>query len=245
MTTAGGTYPEPVAQAFAELKQVRATGGQIPRPTVVDLARAVLDAIRAGRDPLDDEQVRRTVTARGLDVGMQSGIANALADACELHIFDLLRDHFDDIIDTLKTACDRLGQILTDAHGILGDADLADANAVLQLGPDAARAWADVKAAAQKIDVISMGWQTLAELTQRASAQPTVRLANVDLDTFERLGHKADAWTLVRNGQTIDLATRQTARERADQLAEAREQRARDHANEFTNAYRRSQGVAA
>ena len=244
MKAAEAPWPKAVADAIADRAKIAERVIALPSGSHQAVMTAVAAALLDDRDPLDDDQVRRLVTARSITGESTQSLAYGVEKSAETRIFDALAEHADDIIDSLKRAVDTAGQSLTQAYEILGDSDLGDSAAILKLGPAAARAWADADDARQQIRVIDKGWFALGHLTRVVSPDtaPTIRLAAVTLEQYEALGHKADPWSIVRHGATIDYATRTTIPERHQRLADEREAREHTAAAAFTDAARRFHG---
>ena len=242
MVAAGTPWPKPVSKALADRDAIVAAARSLeaPHPSVV--AAAATDALLAGRDPFDDDQVRRHAVAAALG-GEQGGMfARNVSSYAEQRVVDALDP--DAIVAALKAAANEAGGVLTAAHGVLGDVQLNEAAIILRLGPAAAQAWTDARAAEKRLRVLGTGWHALATMTRFASADllPTLRLADVSLEQFEKLGQRADAWSLVRAEVTIDLADRITARERPERLARERQAREAGIDASWGNEYRRTHG---
>lgn len=114
------------------------------------------------------------------------------------------------------------------------------------MGPLAGRAWAEARDAVTTIRVIDRAWTALADLTglAPASVDPTLRLADLTLEQFEKVGRKADPWSIVRAGGTIDLADRITIRERTEKISRARQQRQSQAEESYREKARRTHGTA-
>jgi flagellar hook-basal body complex protein FliE len=240
----GADLPKPVAQAIADLETLTTAVASIKPPTAEDVFEAAADAILDGRNPFDDEQVRALTAARNFSGSgaLQEGIKNAGQD----RIAQAMTANADTLVGILKEAVDAAGKKLTAAHAILGDVDLEDSETILQMGTKAAAAWVQAKTAIQTIDNVIPGWYWLAELTRfaNASIDPSFRLADLDLDTIEKVGRKANAWAIVKAGGTIDLATRTTAKQRPEAYAKALTARGNDHAAAYQKAVQRVYGSA-
>jgi hypothetical protein len=233
LTVAGADWPKPIAAALADADRVAQQVTTLDGATAEQVGDAVVAAILDGRDPLDDEQVRRVATARALR-GTGDGILEHLtAAATERRTLAAVADHADTIADTLCTAADAAGERLHAAHETLGDVDLKDAAAVLSRGPQASRAWTEATEAVTSLRHLDHGILALAQLTRSGStaqsAGSTVRFADVTLAQRDKLGHKADPWDLVRAGATIALADLDEIRERVDALDLERQQRQDAH----------------
>lgn len=247
MTAAGATYPKAVAKALEDAEKLPTAVAALAAPSADVMAAAVVDCLNAGRDPLDDEQVRRLTTAAVLAGPSGNALTGGVARAAERHVVAALTAEADAILTTFGAAVAEAGATLTGAWRILGDLELTDSTAVLRMGPDASRAWTDARDAQKRIRALDGGWFGLAEATRFASSTdaPTLRLANLSLEQFEKLGRKAQPWDIVRAGVTIELADRTTIRERVARLTTEREDREVMPAEAFKTAYRRQQGALA
>ena len=241
MTAAGATYPKAVAKALEDAEKLPAAVVALAAPTADDMAAAVVDCLNAGRDPLDDEHVRRLTTATVLAGPSGNALTNGVTRAAERHVVAALTAEADALLATFGAAVAEAGATLTAAWRILGDLELTDSTAVLRMGPDASRAWTDALDAQKRIRALDGGWFGLAEATRFASSTdaPTLRLADLSLEQFEKLGRKAEPWAIVRAGVTIELADRESIRARVDRLETERNARENEHAERFTNEYRR------
>ncbi len=227
VSAAGSTFPKAVTKALADRDKVAvaAAGYATARPD--ELGDAIVTCLLAGRDPADDEQVRHLTTSRAI-AGASGGLLLAVQDAVERRLIAALRGSVDDLVGIFSSAAAAAGDKLANAHELIGDADLSDSGRILALGPDAARAWAEARDAQQLIRTIDAGWVALAALTGFADGSPydaTLRLADLDAETHEKVGRKAEPWDIVRAGGTIDLADAEALAERRDRLATERQQR--------------------
>lgn len=247
MTAAGATYPKTVAKAIDERAKLTASAAAIAQPSADDVAAAVADAIIGGRDPLEDETVRRLTTARAIAGPTGDALRGGVDRAAETRIIAAMTTEADAIITAFRTAIADAGATLAASWRILGDLELNDSVAVLKMGPDASRAWTDARDAQKRIRAIDDGWYGLAELTRFASSSDpkTLRLADVNLETFEKLGRTAEPWAIVRAGITLDLADRTTIRERVERLNIARQDRQAHARQKFSDQYRQARGIPA
>lgn len=241
MAAAGATYPKAVAKALEDAEKLSAAVAALAAPSVDDIAAAVVDCLTAGRDPLDDEHVRRLTTAATLAGPSGNALTGGVSRAGERRVVAALTAEVDTMLTTFGAAVAEAGTTLTGAWRILGDLELTDSTAVLRMGPDASRAWTDARDAQKRIRALDGGWFGLAEATRFASSTDaaTLRLADVSLEQFEKLGRKAEPWAIVRAGVTIELADRESIRARVERLETERNARENEHAERFTNEYRR------
>lgn len=231
ITTAGATFPKAVNQTLSERDKIAADAAAYNPATTDQVADAICAALLRGDDPADDEQVRHLTTSHAI-ASNSGGLAHSVVEAADRRVVAALTAAADHILAILHEAGAKAGDALVEAHSILGAADLNDSQAILNMGPGAARAWAEAREAQQAIKVLDRGWTALANLTNFASTStaPTSRLANLDLETFEKVGRKAEPWAIVCAGGTIDLADADTIRQREDRIAQERQARQDGHA---------------
>jgi hypothetical protein len=244
MRTCGADFPPAVAKALDDRDRLAQLTPGMRSPSMKELDDALFAAILEGRDPFADETVRSIVIAQAIGGNSGSMIEQHVETAAQQRIVDAMTDTADEIINTLKTVADAAGRELASAHRTLGDLDLTNSTAVLKLGVDAAEAWAGALKALKTLRTIDKAWFTMTVLTHCVGdIAPSLRLADLDLDTYQAVGRKAEPWDLVRAGATIDLATATTARERVARINTEREQR-NAGAPTFADAYRRHRGIA-
>ncbi len=227
MKAADATFPKPVATAIADQDRLAVAVSALPSSSYANLMGAVAAALLDCRDPLDDEEVRRMATALTIAGTDGQSVAYGVEKAAEARIVDALTANADAILAELKKAVDAAGERLIAAHRVLGDVELGDTAAVLRGGPKAATAWAEAKEAVATIRTIDAGWFAVGHLTRHVSPDTatTIRLTDVSLDDYERLGHRAEPWAIVRAGASIDMATRDTVQHRIARHATERDER--------------------
>ncbi|WP_148574958.1 hypothetical protein [Nocardioides caldifontis] len=243
-TAIGATLPKPVTTALTDADKL-AHANPIPSVTGEQIADAIAACILEDRDPLTDDEVQRLVTAQALGGVTGRNVTYGLGTAGERRVVAAMRAHADTILGALSKAARTAGETLTDAHAIIGDHDLGESEVVLKLGPEAARRWAEARDALTLLRKIDGAWVALANLTRFASTtvEPALRLADLNLATFEKVGRKADAWAIVRAGAVIDLADATTIRERSQRLSDEREARQVRIADAPREAFRRVHGI--
>lgn len=235
--------PEAVTKAFKDRDTITAAGADFRTPSHEEITRAVASCILAGTDPTKDKKVQHLTATRAL--AASGSLDYGLRKEADRLIAAALTSNADEVVASLKELVDAAGKVLADAHEILGDLELTDSGKVLDLGPRAATAWVAAKAAIQTIQDGSAAWSSLAEVTRFASPgiHPVLRIAALDLDTFERVGRIADSWALVRSGATISLATRATAAERTRNHAQAIQDRQDYNAGAVSREFRRTHSL--
>jgi hypothetical protein len=225
-TAIGATFPNAVKEAIADRDKLNNLDA-LTVATSDQVADAILDCLLDGRDPLNDTQVQRLTTSYQLGGATGGNLSYVVGRAAERRVIAAYQASGDEILATLTEAAAVAGKNLADAHRILGDIDLSDSDTIMKLGPDAARAWAEARDAEKLLRQIDRAWSALATLTGFASVSgdPTLRLAALDLEQYEKVGRKADAWTIVRAGATIALADAASIRERTDAIHGQRQKR--------------------
>lgn len=241
----GAAFPKPVAQAIADLDTLDAAGNSLRAPSSEHLYAAAAEAILSGGDMLEDSNVIRIITAQILAGPTGQALSYGLTVAGSQRLAAALTDHADAVLAILKDKADAAGQILADAHAIIGDHELSESELILSKGPAAATAWAAATESAQTVRECSQAWFSLADLTGLTSSSlaPTLRIAALNLATFEKVGRAADPWDIIRAGGTIDLATRTTAKERSEGISRAIQERQDYNAEAFGRAYKQIHGI--
>ena len=244
---AGGRLPKPVATAVADLDKLTAAIDSTPVPDVEQVQDTIAECMLDGRDPFTDPQVQRMLTAQTLAGASGRLIGHGVHSAGQRRVVKALEANVDAILATLHEGAEKVARTLTEAHRIIGDHDLNDSQVILGMGPDAARAWAEAREAVTTLRTIEQAWAALAELTRFAPmvTDSTLRLADLDLETFEQVGRRAEPWAIVRAGGVIDLADATTIRERAQRISEERHHRQVQAAAAFHGEFRRLRGSAA
>lgn len=238
-SSVGAELPKAVIKAIKDRDTITAASTTFRTPTHEEITKAVASCILAGIDPTEDKAVQRLTATRAL--AASGSLDYGLRKEADRLIAKALRDNADEVISSLKERVDAAGQALADAYEILGDLELDDAEKILSMGPRAATAWVAAKAAIQTIQDGSAAWYSLAEVTRFANPgiHPVLRIAALNLDTFEKVGRTADSWTVVRAGGTISLATRTTVAERTRNHAQAIQDRQDYNAGAVAREYRR------
>ncbi|MDV8148544.1 hypothetical protein [Arthrobacter sp. B10-11] len=238
-------FPKPVAQAIANLDTLATAGNSLPIPSSEKLYDAAADAVLSGGDMLEDSNVIRIITAQILGGNTGGSLSYGLSQAGARRIAAALTEHADAVLAILKDKTDTAGEILASSHEVIGDLDLSESERILGLGPDAAMAWAAAKVSAQTVRECSQAWFSLADLTgfTSSSLAPSLRIADLDLATFEKVGRAAAPWDIVRAGGTIDLATRTTAKERSTGYSAALQERQDHNDGAFLREYRRTHSI--
>lgn len=226
ITAAGATFPKDVVQALADRDKIAQASSDFLAPSADQVADAIAGCLLRGEDPADDEHVRHLTTASAIS-SPSGGYSMNVTAAADRRVVAALEANADVIIGILAEAAAKAGAKLANAFRVIGDHDLTDEAFILRLGPDGARAWVEAREAQQQLRALERGWGALANMTHFAniSGDPTNRIADLDLETWEKVGRKADPWAIVCAGGTISLADRHSIRERTARLADARQER--------------------
>lgn len=233
-------WPKPIAKVVAERTKLTAAVAALPTGHGEDLTGAVVNALLADRHPLDDADVVRMVTARGLSGETGNALVGAVQRTADARIIGAIRDNVDDLLGSMKIAIDAAGVTLAESHDVLGDADLSNAAPVMKYGPASAAAWANAKDALATIEVVGRGWFAIGETTNTISttAPKALRLSDLTLEQFDGVGRDAGAWALVCRGAVISMASRDSITERVQRLANERRERSQRAEAAYGDNYR-------
>lgn len=195
--------PGAVAQALSDRDTLIDAANKTKPVTETQVVGAWAEAMLSGRDPLTDPDVQRLATAQALG----GSIAHNVGQTAEARVVDALKANTTTILTALKTKADTAGTSLTAAYTVLGDTPLEDQATVVRAGSKALAAWESATLAVKVIQDVDLAWKQLNELTRFAPmTEHAVRLAALDLHTFEQTRRRLDPWAVVRAGFTIDYA---------------------------------------
>lgn len=243
LTAVGATFPKAVTKAMAERDQINAAARDYIPATRDQINAAVTECFLNGRDPAEDEHVRHLVMSNAL-VG-EFDLSQPVKMHAEHRIVEAIAEHADDILTMLAGPTEEAGRKLTESHAKNGEE--SDPAVIIGKGVDAVEAWTHAQRAVDLLRTIDKAWVALAHLTGFANPEldPVLRLADVNVETFDKAGRKATPWDIVRAGGTISLADRTTAPERARRVLEQSERRQAETDGAYAAAYRRMHGVGA
>lgn len=226
MRAAEAEWPKPVATAIADRERLTAAASAVEAGTHAELMAAAASALLDGADPLTDEEVVRLVVAKVLAGDAGQGLALGVAVTAESRVVAAIIDNAEDVLDGLKKGIDAAGAVLAAAYEVLGHSDLSDSASILKLGPAAATAWAEARAAVKTIRIADDAWYALANLgAAPTSGTPIQRLADVSLEQFDKWRNTSDVWEFVGAGIAIDYADRTTIKEREQRVNAERTER--------------------
>lgn len=245
LDTIGKSFPKPVLIALAEHDKIRAAARAYDIATPDQVLDAAATALLEDRDPADCERVRHLLASRALGAGTAMSHGLNLTHQAEGRVQAAITAHVDTILATLAAPANEAGEHLAAANELLGGED--DPKILVSRGVAAVEAWTRAEKARTVLRTIGSAWAALANLTGFAptSVDPTLRLADLDLATFEKVGRNADAWNIVRAGGLIRLADATTIRERSERIQKARQQRESKRVNAVRDEYARLHGAGA
>lgn len=177
------------------------------RPNLHELT---VKEIRAGRDPLDNEEIRTELMRKLLDQTANTYITMELADSKA--VLENYRKYADKILGEMRTVFDEAVEVLRVKHKEIGGGEL-DSKGVDR--HHVARAEATI--ALEKTKAVLDTWGLLVPfLTGKtgSTTQPHLKFVNVNLDEqrAHRLnrgvthdGTQLDVWDALNMGLTIDL----------------------------------------
>ncbi|GAA1959934.1 hypothetical protein [Microbacterium aquimaris] len=197
------TLPKPIRDAYADTDRLNTAARDIEPVTSKQIAHAWGTAILEDRDPHTDPAVQRLITINALG----DSIAQKMADTAEDHIIDALRANTRPILEALRNLATTAGKTLEDANTVLRGLPLEDRETIAAHGSKHLAAWEQATAANSTLKNVDRAWSWLQTLTRFAPASEwIVRLADVDLDTFEKHRRRCNPWDLIVAGHSIDLA---------------------------------------
>ncbi len=191
------------------------------------LAEAWTNAILENRDPATDPHIIRALTSNALTTG--GDITYAAHIVIEKRLTEQLTKMTDTILNGWAKTVTTASNTMTDAHEILGTIPLEDQTSIATLGPRALEAAIDARTANHKVKVIAQGWNALASLTRFATntTELATRIADLDLNTWEKVRRTKEPWVIIQAGATLTLATnRDDIATRLARLDRQREERA-------------------
>lgn len=204
--TVGAKLPAPLLTAYQRAARIadaarRISGG--------DRARAVTEALDAGRDPARDPDVLAAYLAGELaNAGIRQGVEGVVGG----ELVDVFREHADGIVAAWRTPFDKAAAGIAAGHHRIGDLPLDAAGAIMRKGGDIAAAWAQAQEAVTVVDRIDSAWVTLNNLTGFARTDPrypALRIATATAEEWDASGlerRRASAWDVQRAGLTLALA---------------------------------------
>lgn len=205
----GAAVPAALAKALARRTEVVDRFAARPVPAADALPVTILGCLEAGVDPATDPTVQQIITAAHL------GGLHSLANDIEGILLDAIRVTAiactPDVIAAWRPSFTEAARSLAEAHGVLDGIGLDDTTAIVQLGPDAATAWATAQDALGTIDAIVSGWLALYELTTGTTQNKRHRLnviADVDASVWidhALDGHPVDPWAAITVGYPLVL----------------------------------------
>ncbi|OWY79407.1 hypothetical protein [Rhodococcus sp. BUPNP1] len=218
----GIDIPEPITTVEARAKAI-AKAAESVAPAHHDVLAAIIRAVDAGKNPVDDKEVQRMLAGQNL---ANDAILHGLrAEAAQL-LTEALIEHQGLLFDAWRIQFQKAATDLTAAHNALGGISLADTESVVRMGPDASTAWSTATNALTTLRDVMTAWQTWATTTRQVTinnAYAVLRVAEVDWHTYRdhQLAGSIDYWKLTGLGIRLDLADVATYQRRVADLQAA------------------------
>ncbi len=205
--------PQPYLTALADAERVKQTiaalGGS---DTAARLTQATFEAVIAGKDPLDDEAVRRLSTLQQLELG---GIYPAAETQRRVMVGDAVTANANYFTEQWSEAVSGDGELLADvaANDVFSGVEILHEMRPADLvNPEHHRMWVEAASAARRLDSAAAGFGALMSATGLRYRQEHkvmvlgagITLADLTTAITERdlLDNRksADAWRLARAG---------------------------------------------
>ena len=221
----GATAPK-IADAYAHAVQISKSASELYIPQD-SLSLAVFAALEDGRDPGNDEEVRRIVATNTF---ANPGITQSLDTLAWEGFRTVCRSNLLTAVKAMRVPFDAGAATLAKAHALIGDVPLEDTATIIARGGEVAEAWAQATKAVKVIDAADNALQALGTITRTSSNDRryrVLRLAEVDYATWITLeleGRKVSPWEAVRMGLTLSLPTVAEYRERVSVITTAQAQ---------------------
>ncbi|MCC4247486.1 hypothetical protein [Microbacterium testaceum] len=191
------------------------------------LAASWATSILEDRDPIEDPDILRVLIANVLN---QGDIDSAASTAHENKLIHLLPKYHNGILAAFKAAADEAGATLTEAHKIIGTADINDLSRIAGMGAVAVDARDNMIESNRILRVIDQGWIAMQRLARVLPDIPwRLRMGDMDLNTYEKTTYARKPSDLIVKGVTINLAANaETIKDRLEQEREERENMQRE-----------------
>ena len=231
-TAIGATLPKPVLKAMDDEGKLRTAERDLAGVGDSQIAAAIAECVLAGRDPAADETVRHVLMARQI-----TQHASGLPSVAEARVTEAMAAHVDQMLAPLIAASTKAGVALVTAQDVAGG--IEDPAILISKGGAAVEAWNAGREAEKLLRTLDTAWTSLAELTRfaTASADPVLRIADIDLAGHEKVRHTPSPTKIVRHGGTITLADAEVYAARVQRLADGRTARTRQSEQDFKSAF--------
>ncbi|USI88761.1 hypothetical protein [Rhodococcus pyridinivorans] len=203
----GIDIPEPIATVEARVKAI-AKAAESVAPAHHDMLAAIIRAVDAGKNPVDDKDVQRMLAGQSL---ANDAILHGLRGEAAQLLTEALIEHQGLLFDAWRAKFDKATTDLAAAYKVLGGVNLNDTETVLQMGLDASAAWSTANNALATLRDVMTAWQSWATVTRQVSVRndyAILRVAAVDWHTYRdhELGGTIDYWKLTGLGIPFGLA---------------------------------------
>lgn len=226
----GTALPDAFDKALTEAQALR-EATELIEGSAAAVNQGIINSLRQGKDWRTDKHVQALMFER---VAAANGIRQAGVEAADESVTEALTDQADNIIaawadalapdaKTLATAAARLDVADLDP----GTVNMHELNRRKLVG-----VWADASAAAERFKTGLDGWRAVATAThlQWQRQHEGLILADAPQDVIDaaRTTNRVTAWSLVRAGADLQLATLTDYMQRVSRYVAAQQQRQRN-----------------
>lgn len=220
----GDPLPQAMADELAALDDAQAAAAELDTYNPQTLARVTLDALRAGRDPLEDDDVRRALFAHTVQDAHLATLVAREADSARVAV---LEKHAAELVAGWAAAVDKAQTALAAARSRYPDADPTDPNSVRGMRPEDMGKWGRAHEAVAVVETIESMLVSL--LAMRRAIDHRYRpllvadLTADDLDALQAQVMRPAAADVIRAGHPLSLATPAEFAARCARVADARQ----------------------
>ena len=240
----GASIPKALTTEHAKLIDLMGKARALA-DTPADFTAAVVAALEAGNDPSTDPAVRDALTRRAIHES-QHAIEAAVGD----RVTSFITANGAALLACFVKPFDAAAERIRRAADLLGDVDLDNTAAVLNIGPDAASAWAEARNAEKVMTDIQQVRNLLTGAAPALKVNPQYRvlaIADVPAQRFWddqlRSAH-VTPWEAARRGYRLSLALPDELRARISAALAEMERRNTRADSAFGEGYRRARGVS-
>lgn len=221
ITKTGTVLPKDVEQEYSTLLTLHARLAEFN--PAANLAEPLIDALAAGRDPLEDAAVLRAAAAVTI-----TGARGATQVALDRRAMEFGSRHTDAIVNAMRTPFDAAAATMSATLDQLGVTDLDNISAVLNRGGNAAELWAIARQAEDTITKITLNRSLLYGRISRPEDRRYKVLAWADIPPAQFIDDFATIHTMKpsqvdRAGFTLSLADASQYAERVAAVADQRD----------------------
>ena len=200
--TLGRPVPAKITKALDAIDAQCQTATSYTGP---NLRAATVAAVVAGRDIVDDEDVKRALTARALAT---AGAESFIADGLHERRVNVLRDNYGDLFEVWGEVVEKASETIDEAQAAIPDLDF-DRTDPARLSAQQAFHWAGARQAMLHVRTVESMWLSLAKALGLAyvyeASRPLITAA-LGCDDIRKLGYKAGATNVIKAGHPLHLA---------------------------------------